>query len=370
MANFRNGMVGKVATGLILGLLIIAVVGSFLPLVETNLWWIRVLDFPRLQIAITLVLLLAAALALRARLDRVGGAICVLGLIAIGYHAGKLYPYTSLAAHVAVGTESCDPDSSLTVMAANVQKRNEQADLFLELVAETDPDLLLVMETDAWWDRQLATLHDSYVEVEQFIPEDHGAFGMHILSKLPLISPEFLFFFDSYTPTVVTDVELPAAQVVQFIGVHPHPPMGWSQPSTLRDASFLTAALIARSSDAPTIIAGDFNAVPWEPVTRRAARIGGLLDPRIGRGLYATFSAENVLMSWPLDQILYQDRFDLVDFAVLPDFGSDHLAVLADLCHVSQDRKTTATTELRHNDISEARTSIEAARALVPEARR
>ncbi len=27
---------------------------------------------------------------------------------------------------------------------------------------------------------------------------DHGAFGMYVLSKLPLITPKFLFLFDAH----------------------------------------------------------------------------------------------------------------------------------------------------------------------------
>ncbi|WP_376742211.1 hypothetical protein [Pseudorhizobium tarimense] len=40
-------------------------------------------------------------------------------------------------------------------------------------------------------------------------------------------------------------------------------------------------------------MAGDFNAVPWERVTRRAMRIGDLLDPRIGRGALSTYDTNS-----------------------------------------------------------------------------
>ncbi len=369
MSNLCAGKWRNWAAGLILALLAIAAVTSFLPLIETDRWWIRYLDFPRLQLAITLVLLLAAAAALRSHLGRIGWVVCGLGVLALGYQAEKLYPFTRIAAPAAAGLESCAPGGSLKLMIANVQARNEQAEAFLDLVSEADPDLLLVMETDAWWDRKLAALRDSFPERAQFIPDGHGAFGMHVLSKLPLVSPEFRFLFGAYTPTAVAGVELPDGGVVQLIGVHPHPPLAWSQPTTLRDGSLLMAGRMARSSPEPTIVAGDFNAVPWEPVTRRAARIGGLLDPRLGRGLHPSFSADSALISWPLDQILFQDGLGVVDFEVLHRIGSDHYPVMARLCHAPERGLRQNAPEPAPGDIEQAETSIDAARALAPEGR-
>ena len=369
MSDFGEFRWGRWAAGVVLSLLVVAVAVSFLPLIETNTWWIRFLDFPRLQFAVALVLLLAGAAALRSQIGRFGWVVCTLGVLALGYHATKLYPFSGVPANAAVGPESCEPESSLTLMIANVQARNEDASDFLNLVDDVNPDLLLVMETDAWWDRHLAPLQAIFLEKEQFIPEGHGAFGMHLLSKLPLVSPEFRFLFDAYTPTAVTGVELPSGEVIQFVGVHPHPPLGWSQPTTLRDGSLLASALLARSSASATIVAGDFNAVPWEPVTRRAARIGGLLDPRIGRGFYPTFRSDSVVVTWPLDQVLFQDTFGVLEFAVLPDIGSDHLPVMARLCHAPGTALLQAAPEPHPDDLEEAERSIEAAQAMDAEGR-
>ena len=286
-------------------------------------------------------------------------------MLALGYQSSKLYPFTRLSANAAAGLDTCDTGNSFTLLIANVRKRNEDAGAFFDLVEAADPDLLLIMETDDWWDRNLQSLDEVFPEKMQFIPEGHGAFGMHVFSRLPLIDPEFQFLFEGYTPTAVTGVELHSGAVVRFVGVHPHPPLAWSQPTTLRDASLLKAALLAGSSASATIVvAGDFNSVPWEPVTRRAARIGGLLDPRIGRGIHPTFSADSLLISWPLDQILFQEAFGLLDFSVLPAFGSDHYPVMANLCHAPGRDNLAAAPEANPGDIAEAEASIEEARLL------
>ncbi|MCJ8520770.1 hypothetical protein ABID21_003826 [Pseudorhizobium tarimense] len=67
-----------------------------------------------------------------------------------------------------------------------------------------------------------------------------------------------------------------------------------------------------------------------------------------------------MLTSWPLDQILFQPQFALKAFDTLPDFGPDHRAVTASLCHdpaAAQD-----VPEASVDDLVEAQRSLEAAR--------
>ncbi|MFC1460285.1 endonuclease/exonuclease/phosphatase family protein [Microvirga arabica] len=157
---------------------------------------------------------------------------------------------------------------------------------------------------------------------------------MHLLSRYELFDPEMKFLFDNFTPSIVTGVRLPDGSAVSLFGLHPQPPQSWPQLTAMRDAHLITAALQARDAQAPGILAGDFNAVPWERVTRRVMRLGKLLDPRVGRGLYSTYHAHSIFLSWPLDQVLYQDKFALLEFKRLPAFGSDLYAILVTLCHL------------------------------------
>ena len=365
MAGGGTAVWRRWASAPVLCLLAVAVVASFLPLIRYNSWWIRYTDFPRLQLLVVLVVLLAAYLLLRGRMGRLGWAVTVVAGLAIGSHVRTLYPYSAMGAHAAASVAECPAADAFKVMVANVQKSNQSADAFLRLVSEADPDILLVLETDRWWDTHLQPLGARFADKTQFIPPDDLAFGMHLFSKTRLRSADFRFFFGADTPTVFAEVEL-GGRTIQFIGLHPHPPLAWSQPTTLRDASLLEVALAARSSPAPTVIAGDFNAVPWESVTRRAVRIGGFLDPRVGRGFYSTFKANGVLVSWPLDQILFERAFALVDFDVLPAFGSDHLPVTATLCNAADPASMPAAADVNPADLHKAQISIEAAQALRP----
>lgn len=356
----RDSRYRAVAAATALALLIGAGAVSLLPLFETNVWWIRFLDFPRLQFAVVTLVLMALYLGLQGRPSPFGWVAMIFAMTSLGYQAYKLHPYSKLVEPAVVAHANCPEGQAVRVMVANVKRKNERAEAFLAQVAATEPDLLLVMETDAWWDERLSVLDKQFRHRVQSIPDDHAFYGMHLFSRLELISPEFKLFFDADTPTAVTRVRLPGGALIGFIGLHPRPPLAWSQPTTMRDAHVLQAALVAREWDAPTILAGDFNAVPWERATRRAMRIGGLLDPRVGRGLFPTYDTESYLISWPLDQILFQPQFTLHDFHTLPDFGSDHRAVVASLCH--ERAATQHAPELLADDLAEAEASIEAAR--------
>lgn len=362
--SFRTGLAALVAA-----LLLLAAAASALPLIETNLWWVRYLDFVRLQLGALLLILVVVLIALGGARRTWGLAAVVLGLLAVGYHAYRLYPYSPLVPPMAVAVPDCAETDRLDVLVANVQKSNEQAERLLRMVEDRDPDVFVVLETDAWWDATLARMEDRFPYRVQHIPqgEEAAAFGMHLLSRRPLPASETVFYFGAETPTILADLEMPGGALVQIVAVHPRPPLYWSQPTTMRDAHLLTAALEARATDVPTVVAGDLNAVPWERTTRRAMRIGELLDPRVGRGIYPTYDVESWLMSWPLDQVLFQDSLGLAAWEVLPPFGSDHAPVFAGLCLAPGLADRQSAPPLEQGDIEEAETSVQAARAMRPE---
>jgi len=337
---------------------LIATAASLAPLIETNVWWIRVLDFPRLQYLI--VLLAAGLLVLAAGGLRSGRSwtVSAVFLVAVGYNLYKLHPYWSGAEDMAVTLDVCPVDSNLSILVANVRKGNRQAGELLQIVTTHDPDLFLALETDEWWDRQLGLLADRFPDRIQHV--DDGYFGIHLFSKLPLADTAVRYLAGQDVPAIFTSVRLPDGASIQFIGLHPRPPHPF-ESSTGRDAQILTAALEARNGGRPTLLAGDLNAVPWERVVRRAMRIGGLLDPRVGHAFLATYDVRQPLMRWPLDQVLHQDSFGLLEIARLPDFGSDHFPYLVRLCHAPDVQARQAAPTLEPDDLAEAERSILAA---------
>ncbi|MBL0420274.1 endonuclease/exonuclease/phosphatase family protein [Ramlibacter sp. AW1] len=348
----------------VLGLLAVAGLASLVTLAETNVWWVRYLDFVRLQLVIAMLLMLAALAALRPRLGALGMAALLLGLGGLAYHLYRVHPYLPVFARQVPATDACEPPARLRIMVANVQRDNQLAQAFIQLVARVRPDVLVVMETDPWWDEHLVALRSDFSQVVQAIPGRDSFYGMHVFSRYELVSPEFKYLFGADTPMLSSGLRLPDGRLVRLHALHPRPPQAWSQPTTARDGQLMHVALQARGENDPVIVAGDFNAVPWERVVRRAMRVGELLDPRLGRGVLPTYKVGSLLQSWPLDQILFSRRFALLDWGRLPAFGSDHYAVSAQLCLLPQSAAHPEAPALHAGDLDEAKTAIEAAAAL------
>jgi endonuclease/exonuclease/phosphatase (EEP) superfamily protein YafD len=95
----------------------------------------------------------------------------------------------------------------------------------------------------------------------------------------------------------------------------------------------LVAKEVKKLGDVPVIVAGDFNDVAWSHTTHLFQRIGGLLDPRVGRGLFNTFDSRSRLLRFPLDHVFASRHFLLVELRRLPNIGSDHFPILMVLDH-------------------------------------
>ena len=69
----------------------------------------------------------------------------------------------------------------------------------------------------------------------------------------------------------------------------------------------------------------------WSESTELFKEVSELLDLRIGRGLFNTFSANSKIMRWPLDHIFVSEHFRAKEVLRGNDVGSDHFPAYAEL---------------------------------------
>ncbi len=353
MAPFR-GRGGRTAAW-VAGLFLVA--ATALPLVPTDDWWVRALEFPRPALAALLAL---AALGAWAALDRRRASAWVLlaaVLAALGFQLYRMWPYTPLHPVQAPSAGDCAPENGLSLVVANLREGNEGAARFIEEVRRARPDLVFVVEVDRYWVEALRPLEDDYPN-RVLHPRD-DFWGLALYARPGLVDPEVRHLLTGYVPSLRAGLRLGSGAVVEFHGLHPKPPTP-RQGTGLRDAELLLTAEAARAGGRHAVIAGDLNAAAWSTITGLMQRIGGLLDPRTGRGFFLTFPTwVPAPLRFPIDHVLFTPGFRLLAVEVLPDIGSDHLPLLARLCHAPSDAAALAVPPPTEAERRRAREAIE-----------
>lgn len=312
----------------ILCVAIIFIIASLLPLIPSDYWWIRVFDFPRLQIWMGLALSLIAYLFYYDFQQKWNYLFAAIHSLALIYQTYKIYPYTFLAPFEVKKTDTIDDQNSISIMVSNVLTPNRASQKLIDTVYKNDPDVLLTVESDKWWEKQLEELEKQYPYTVK-IPLDN-LYGMHLYSKKELLDTTVHYHIKKDIPSIETHVDLDNGTRIKLYCTHPEPPSPTeSETSTPRDGELLLIAKKLQHDSTPVLVFGDLNDVAWSKTTTIFQKTSGLLDPRKGRGFFSTFNANYPLLRWPLDHIFHSECFTLNKIKKLNHVGSDHFPIFA-----------------------------------------
>ena len=342
----------NIAVGLFL------VAGTLLSFSSHPHWFVRGWDFPRVQIAA----LVALSCTLHAALFFSGNSwdwtYCAAMLLCVAWQCYKIRPYTRLHSVQVQLAEQKQADTSIRLLICNVQMENRRYDAFLQLVGEADPDVILAVEIDQAWNERLKALEAKYQNVLRQPQENY--YGMILLSKLPLHNAEVRFLVQDDIPSIRAHIELPCGQRVHMYGLHPRPPEPIrDQDAAPRDAELVLVGREIEGSEQPTIVAGDLNDVAWSPTSELFLRLSGLVDSRVGRGMYNTWNATNSLMRFPLDHVFHSRCFRLIELRRLRKIGSDHFPVMISLSYEPEARAEQPRPAKQAGDEAEAQEKLE-----------
>ncbi|MFN7147417.1 MAG: endonuclease/exonuclease/phosphatase family protein, partial [Myxococcota bacterium] len=279
---------------------------------------------------------------------------------AVAWQGAAILPFTPLFPLEVKPAERADAPR-LRILLANVLQDNRDAAALLDEVARLDPDLVLAMETDAWWAEALTPLHATYPHrLSAPLP---NTYGIILYARVPFEEGEVRYLIEPDIPSVHATFRL-GGRPIRFHGVHPQPPVpgegrGSSAP---RDAELVVVGRAVRERGLPAIVAGDLNDVAWSATTRLFRKVSGTLDPRKGRGLYASFHAQIPLLRFPLDHVFHTPELRLRSLRVLPSVGSDHFPVFVELAWEPEAWRVQPHPEPDRDDLDEARAVMEEVR--------
>ena len=306
------------------------VLATCLPLLPIGHWSVRGFDFPRLQFAAiaTLLLILQAYFLSFASIASWLMVTATLGCLL--WQLWWVLPYTPVWRKEVHSCQSQDSDNSLSILVSNVLMTNRNSKALLALIHEHNPDVVITLESDQWWQDQLDVLLAQRPHSIK-CPLDN-LYGMHVYSRLAIENSEIRYLVEDDVPSIHGDLVLRSGNKVRVHFLHPAPPSPTENShSTPRDAELLVVARRVAEQSIPTLITGDLNDVAWSRTTRLFRKVSGLLDPRIGRGLFNTFHADYPLVRWPLDHLFHSRHFTLNEIRPLPNIGSDHFPLYASL---------------------------------------
>lgn len=309
------------------GASLLLAVFTLLPLWRNPHWFVRGWDFPRLQLAVIALAILILECLYFDYTDVKSWFVVGVTVICFVWQSVWILPYLPIWPVEVMTTTGKNKEAQLSIITANVLATNKNAHLLINHVRQYSPDILLTLESDAWWEKQLDLIEAEMPHTIKCALDN--LYGMHVYSRLPLEQVEISFLIEKDVPSMHALCQLRTGDKVRMHFLHPAPPSPTeNEESTERDAELIIVAKSIAKSEQAIVVAGDLNDVAWSATTRLFRKISGMLDPRIGRGIYSTFHAKYPFFRWPLDHLFHSKHFTLDRLQRLPPIGSDHFAML------------------------------------------
>lgn len=209
----------------------------------------------------------------------------------------------------------------LKLVTVNLLWNNQQHQSLHDWLRAEAPDIVVTQETTPRWASALDRLDGPFPHRRLPGPMDDLA----ILSRHPFAMREKAGIRTHGTLAIAT-VSV-GHRRVDLMALHASVPTS-PERRLARDAMFDDIARFARHNRTPLIVAGDFNATPWNRSMRRLVRESPMRHaPGFWRPTWTAWVPH--WMGLPIDHVLAAGECRVVDRRVGPDIGSDHRPLVA-----------------------------------------
>lgn len=306
---------------LIISLILIA--ATVLPSIRIKHWTFRLFEFIRPQVLVGLITATVLWMVFPPTewWDFLCLALIAPAILWQAYLIAPFMPYKRLF-------QKLEGNGDFSILAANVFMDNPHKEKLQEHVRNSQPDVLVMMESNRDWQACIDELNIYNYAVK--VPMDN-TYGMHLYSRFPIESHEIQYLVELDVPMIEAVINLPESKRIKLFCFHPQPPSPTeAETSHSRDLAFDKLARLVMDCEIPCMVVGDFNSVAWSRITRKFVRITKLLDPRKGIGFLSTFHADYFFFRFPIDQLLHSKSVKTTRLSVGPHIGSDHFPLFGE----------------------------------------
>lgn len=315
----------RVVTGLVwLVTLAVALVTALVSAAD-RFWPGDMIAFFRPQLALAILLVFCAAHWLRRRT----ASVALAGLLVV--NALPLFI-------MSVPTAASADTPNLRILSANVLFDNPDPARFSKVVAALSPDIIVTQEAKFDWPGVLKALPGYPYLIGPNISKWNGNL---ILSRYPLrarlvenMPPSGYSLGGGFAVRAEVDLPDRAKPLVVYALHSPTPRSLGAWKARNRYLDVLAERIAAEPEGTEVVLAGDWNTPVWSPAYARTLFLSGLEAtersawPPASR-IFASLGG--VHFGTPIDHIAVSRGIGVADLFTGPDFGSDHLPVVADL---------------------------------------
>ena len=211
------------------------------------------------------------------------------------------------------------PDKpSYRVLSLNLYLENKQSAQVLDLINRSQPDILLLIETQLLLPQLAASLRKIYPY--QLLSWSYTPNGMVLYSKYPLKKAP-----DAPPSVSAAEVAL-GGDSLWLVGCHPPSPRTQNFYEK-RNQYYQELAKFVRKQSGSMLVFGDFNSAPWAPTFRHFLANSKLTMVNSRYWRQPTWPSNKFWMGVPIDHFLYTGGVRALEQYRSDSAGSDHYSI-------------------------------------------